>query len=191
MGTNEDNQVKWMGIRPVSGMNPIPVEEQSPLTSIEIEPKTGADPIPVEEQSPITEIEVVPKNGEVFECRVRPRVETSGWATQGLIHNPSSGDVLADTGQLGTGVYDFDVYVTCNTANTWLILQHRNAANDDNVAQTYMILGQYSNVIVPLHNYVMVAYQRIRVIASATAPEYMQVNITYRRFTISGVPGGG
>lgn len=36
----------------------VPVEEQSPLTSIQVEPKSPATAIPVEEQSPLTSINV-------------------------------------------------------------------------------------------------------------------------------------
>ena len=38
----EDDQVKWVGIRPTNPPENIPVTESSPLTSIQVEPKPGA-----------------------------------------------------------------------------------------------------------------------------------------------------
>ena len=40
--TGEDNQTKWVGVRPVNPPETIPTEEQTPLTSIQVEPKAGA-----------------------------------------------------------------------------------------------------------------------------------------------------
>jgi hypothetical protein len=43
----ENNQTKWVGVRPTNPAETIPVEEQSPLEIIEVEPAVGSDPFPV------------------------------------------------------------------------------------------------------------------------------------------------
>lgn len=56
----EDNQSKWVGIRPTNPPENIPVTESSPLTEIDINPAAGMGNIPVTESSPLTNILVAP-----------------------------------------------------------------------------------------------------------------------------------
>lgn len=43
----EDDQTRWIGVRPTNPPENIPVTESAPLTSILIEPVAGCDPFPI------------------------------------------------------------------------------------------------------------------------------------------------
>lgn len=71
-----------------------------------------------------------------------------GWATEGMIVNPAADTLMADTGQLAAGVYDFDLWLyNGGDAFESYHCSHRNAANDANVkdhVNTLPTIGQYA-----------------------------------------------
>ena len=56
----ENDQTRWIGIRPTNPAENIPVTESAPLSSIEVEPKAGCGNFPVTESTPLTSIKVSP-----------------------------------------------------------------------------------------------------------------------------------
>lgn len=71
-----------------------------------------------------------------------PVTKPSGW-----VNNPGAGVVLADTGSLPAGVYDVRVTAGADTACR-MRLEHRNAANHGNLADSPIIfvVGQSAPV---------------------------------------------
>jgi len=59
----ENDQTRWIGIRPTNPAENIPVTESAPLTNIQVEPKPGSANFPVTESAPLTNIQVEPKPG--------------------------------------------------------------------------------------------------------------------------------
>jgi len=56
----ENDQTRWIGIRPTNPAENIPVTESAPLTAIQVEPKPGAANFPVTESAPLAQIKVEP-----------------------------------------------------------------------------------------------------------------------------------
>jgi hypothetical protein len=80
--------------------------------------------------------------------------------------NPTTADVLADTGAIPSALYDVRVLVGCSAAATFNI-QHRNAANDGNVSDTVLIRAAAGQTGEYIFKYALNTNERIRVVPEA------------------------
>lgn len=96
--------------------------------------------------------------------------ESGGWATAGYLTTPGIGTIMADTGQLAAGIYDFTIMLYCFSVSAYTLLSHRNAAN--NADLKYQVIGTPSETTVswPINSYKIAANERlvIRVVAAYT-----------------------
>lgn len=89
------------------------------------------------------------------------------WLAQGCVYgnttDPVTGTTIADSGQLAAGYYDFKLNITSDTADTPLVVLHRNAANSANLYTWYLrsIIGIIP--MISITNWKVAANERIRV----------------------------
>ena len=104
---------------------------------------------------------------------VTPVVETkeqnlnNGWATEGP-QTGTPGALLADTGQLEAGTYDFIIqkYIRSEVEARVSIIkvEHRNAANDTTIQEQELALYSYAEQgFMPINGYTIGANERLRV----------------------------
>lgn len=89
--------------------------------------------------------------------------EGGGWPCEGSIENPTTGTILADTGQLAAGIYDF-LFMIDGTGAAPFFLQHRNAANDADI-NYYVVHNSAAGLFLSLHvfGFKMAANERMRI----------------------------
>lgn len=102
----------------------------------------------------------------------KAREDTAAMAwVSGKVAAPAIGAVIADTGQLAAGDYDFDVLMVVSdtvVVGKGLVIEHRNAAN----GVTLQNLGGVSTqgeLEVRIRRYTMALSERVRVIAGTAA----------------------
>lgn len=81
----------------------------------------------------------------------------------GTLTNPTTGTVLADTGQLPAGLYEMRVAVGSSVAATYSV-QHRNAANSGFVSDTTTIRGAAGQTGEYVFKYSIQVNERLRVL---------------------------
>lgn len=110
-----------------------------------------------------------------------PNYEAGDWATEGIINNPTINLLLADTGQLAAGIYDFDVLFDAGMLSAGR-LQHRNAANSANIKE-HMIVTAASLLHSPsyIRGRKVAANERLRVICYANYTGLISVSIIWVR----------
>lgn len=95
---------------------------------------------------------------------VAQNYEAGGWASEAEATFALNA-VVADTGQLAAGIYDFYVLLYIPNIAAYTLLQHRNAANDASLKE--QTLGGHSEVTVEWSflGYKMAVNERLRMIA--------------------------
>lgn len=103
--------------------------------------------------------------------KAREDIVPMTWVS-GITTAPAANVVIADTGQLTAGDYDFDVHmgIADSTAavGKCLILEHRNAANAATLFNLALISQQASQVY-RIRRYTIATNERLRVINGAVA----------------------
>jgi hypothetical protein len=84
----------------------------------------------------------------------------------GKVTNPTTAEVMADTGALPGALYEVRIMVGCSAAATFNV-QHRNAANDGNVSDTVIIRAAAGQTGEYILKYALVKNERIRVLPEA------------------------
>lgn len=107
---------------------------------------------------------------------------TQGWGSAGRLINPVNGTVLADTGALVAGYYDFIIFFACNTTiGMYLELQHRNSGNTVTLKfQNFAILANNSYEFY-LNNYKVSPWERVRVMTTSTLGCAIQISIIHNQ----------
>jgi len=102
--------------------------------------------------------------------------------TQGTQTNPTTATVMADTGAIAkAGRYDVRI-VAAATAAARVSVQHRNAANDDNVGDVIVLrLAAAATAAEYLLTYDVVASERVRVMMTANLTGDAEVSIFAER----------
>jgi len=136
----ENDETKWVGVRPTDPAETIPVEEQSPLTTLPVSPALGYDPWPVEEQSPLTSIEVEPTAGSgnfpvtesapLTDILVAPSAGSPEFLTLTKKRTPAIADLQAmealvtvyETGVVAAGRFDHS-FAAVTAGKIWVITQ--------------------------------------------------------------------
>lgn len=65
------------------------------------------------------------------------------WNTSGLVNNPSTDDILADTGQLGLGIFGFTI-VVYSTVGCLIDIEHRNTTNTTTLHSQRVYIPAYT-----------------------------------------------
>lgn len=110
-----------------------------------------------------------------------PQNLARGWASAGSTSNPGLYDVLADTGALAAGTYDFTLIFKAQSASKWRI-EHRNAANDTTIYQQE--IGLTTEILtyhIKLEGWALAANERMRIIAEAAFTGWCIHSIIYVR----------
>jgi hypothetical protein len=84
----------------------------------------------------------------------------------GKTTNPTTADVLADTGVMVAGIYEVRVFLGCSVAATFNI-QHRNAANDGGISDPVLIRAAAGQTGEYVLKYGINLNERIRVVPEA------------------------
>lgn len=97
--------------------------------------------------------------------------------------NPTTASVLADTGALVAGQYQFRVACGANAAAIFDI-QHRNAANDGNITNEVPIVFTPANASGEfIFDFQIAASERVRVVPNANITGDAAVTIQWERIT--------
>lgn len=102
----------------------------------------------------------------------------AGWTTEGVQGTPSSGTVLADTGQLPEGGRTLSGIITSAVAGT-VLFQWRNAANSSTVMEHLFSMLAGEKLVLPLLYIGVDANDRIRVITSGLVLGNIQASLNW------------
>lgn len=93
--------------------------------------------------------------------------EAGGWATEGELSPVAADVLLADTGQLAAGIYDFTIMGNTHTLATSYLLQHRNAANGANLKQQRVFYSKEAapNMVI-INSYKIDTNERLRAVSN-------------------------
>lgn len=109
--------------------------------------------------------------------------EAGDWVSNGVFNPAVVGTILADTGVLDAGLYDFMLLLfTHSTSDGWLDIEHRNAANDANVHAHRIDMHYYHPtpaIYLPILKISMGERLRGKVIAQS--PSAVQLSIVWAR----------
>jgi hypothetical protein len=96
-----------------------------------------------------------------------------------VVVNPTTNQVLLDTGAVGGPAnYDYCVYVASN-ANTVVQVQRRNAANSATVAEQYMAVPAFSFASICPLKITLADQERLRLIAGNNVTGSVSVSLTF------------
>lgn len=114
---------------------------------------------------------------------LRPKTTIGGsWVAGGLTVNPSTNDVIVDTGALAAGPYVFE-FLLDSTVDTRLIIEHRNAANSATLKSKEVPLATNSWVQIVLGNDLdLLENERLRAIMKAGITGTVQGSIIYAKY---------
>jgi hypothetical protein len=84
----------------------------------------------------------------------------------GKTTNPTTTDVLADTGAIPASLYELRICIGCSAAATFNI-QHRNSSNDGNVSDTVLLRAAAGQTGEYVLKYSINNNERIRVLPEA------------------------
>ena len=112
---------------------------------------------------------------------VAQNYEAGDWATEGALASPGAGVLLADTGELPTGIYEFSIFIDSEVVAA-VSIEHRNAAN------TATLKGQYARISdntrfnrLYIAGYKMGANERLRIVNGVAIVGGIQASIIYIR----------
>lgn len=93
------------------------------------------------------------------------------WLAQGnndgILSTPADASVIADSGQLIAGWYDFKVLLTANCDHYRGLVTHRNAANSATLHTWHFMWSAYTNDMIIIDNWRMLVDERMRVVVAA------------------------
>lgn len=108
--------------------------------------------------------------------------EAGDWATEGVKTDPNATTLLADTGQLAEGIYDFTILINSGQVSArHFELEHRNATNDANLKQQELGVGQYFAVPINIYGYELATNQRLRVVVRTNFTGTVQASIIWAK----------
>jgi len=123
-------------------------------------------------------------NDELVQVQGYPRILSSTWDTEGIKTTPTIGLLMADTGQLTAGKYDFQVWTYTNQGaiSFEITIQHRNAVNgaDINSFRSLGVTAQiagYRGKNLEMFGYSMATDERFRVLSAVSMGGNAQVSI--------------
>jgi hypothetical protein len=103
-----------------------------------------------------------------------------GWQTEGLKTNPNADTVLADTGELTEGIYDFMLFLNVNTAATQTFaVQYRNAANNATLKEQILGIGANDTLLFCIGGLYVNEAERYRIIVRANYTGKAQASVIY------------
>jgi len=103
------------------------------------------------------------------------------WVTEGLLTNPVTNALFADTGELAEGWYDFTIIYTSDAAGKYPRLEHRNAANTANVHYTALGVAAHNFCLLYINNWRMETDERMRMICIADQTGTTQGSILWTK----------
>lgn len=86
--------------------------------------------------------------------------------TTGKQTNPTTSDVLADSGALPGAIYEVRVFVGCSVAATFVV-QHRDAANSGNVGSVPVLRAAAGQTAEYVYTMAFNTNERVRVLPEA------------------------
>ncbi len=98
------------------------------------------------------------------------------WTTAGGQTNPTNGTVIADSGQLPTGVHRLGLLVSC-TARCTVEVQHRNAANGATIWGHLFQIAADSPMNLSLPITIENVNERVRIVMGANLTGSVQASI--------------
>jgi len=102
------------------------------------------------------------------------------WASEEALTNPSDTDVAADTGELAGGIYDIRVLVGGTAAAKWII-NRRNAANGADVGDQPTVYTAANTSQFAQFTMTLEASERVRVTVSGNVTGVLSALITAER----------
>lgn len=105
--------------------------------------------------------------------------QAAGWVTEGEQTIPSSGTVLADTGQLPEGTRSIDGVISITGAGV-ILIQHRNAANNSTIKQHAFTFVAADKFVLPTLTLDAASNERIRIVTSGTILVTVQASLSWR-----------
>ena len=102
--------------------------------------------------------------------QVVPQIQShfgQDWVTEGVLINPVTDALFADTGELVAGWYDFTIIYASDVAGKYPRLEHRNAANTANVHDTVLSVFAHDVCLLYINNWRMETDERMRMICVA------------------------
>lgn len=113
------------------------------------------------------------------------QVSVDSWLAQGCVYgtvtDPVTGSTIADSGQLVAGYYNLKFLITSDTADTPVVILHRNAANNGNLYTGYLrsIIGIAPVISIP--NWKVAENERIRIDKWGAALGFYSVTIWWTK----------
>lgn len=92
-----------------------------------------------------------------------------GSNTGGVIVNPGLWTIMADTGQLVQGWYDFTLVMAGTPTHFYYLIQHRDAANAVTLHTWYIPVLAALPSMLPVNNWYMVTNERMRILMGVAA----------------------
>lgn len=114
------------------------------------------------------------------DASVLENYEGGGWATEGAKQDPAAGALLADTGAVLGGLYDFTIMLNVSNAmSRGVLLQHRDPFNAANQAE--QVIGAAANPpeVFHIRSYKMASSERLRMVTRADYAGNIQASIIW------------
>lgn len=98
------------------------------------------------------------------------------WDTAGPLTNPAANAICADTGAIGGANYAPRLWISSTAAGVF-VFEHRNAANNANIASHIFPVGASANFIFDMAPVALTDNQRIRVRINAAITGSVQCSL--------------
>ena len=130
--------------------------------------------------NPEEDIPVKQSDSSLLKATVNDSWLAQGWVTEGISTTPAANEILADTGSLSAGNYDFNVHYS-TTVDTFFEIQHRNAANTATLGYRHcrLIINNSYDAFLP--NFKIASNERLRIIQGSAETDYVVADIYYTR----------
>ena len=130
--------------------------------------------------NPEEDIPVKQSDSSLLKTTVNDSWLEQGWVTEGISTTPAANEILADTGSLSAGNYDFNVHYS-TTVDTFFEIQHRNAANTATLGYRHcrLIINNSYDAFLP--NFKIASNERLRIIQGCAETDYVVADIYYTR----------
>lgn len=100
--------------------------------------------------------------------------------SQGVQTNPTTSDVMADTGQLPPGVYEL-VFMASTDADARMQVEHRNAGNTGNTSDVSAFRVPANQTITGLLRFFVNKNERIRIMMTANLTGHAEASVNAQR----------
>lgn len=104
-----------------------------------------------------------------------------GCNSAGILVNPVNLAIMADTGVLPAGWYDFLIVMAGSATHFYEIVQHRNVANSASICNWYMPIFGGIPAILNINNRFVVAGERLRIVNINAAVGTYGITISWVR----------